>query len=107
MRPFRQGPLLVGLLAPALMGWQVRAQWVLMVGELKKMLPAQLGRVMLKHQSIAFVEPEPMMRVAGRLESVMPQRQSTSFAERELVMWCFQQVFPEMSRRVQVPSWVE
>ena len=72
----------MALLAPAPTGRRLRAQWVLMVGELKKMLPARLGRGMQQQQSIAF-------------------------AERELVMRCFQQVFPEMSRRVWVQLRVE
>ena len=61
----------MGLLALAPTGRRLRAQWVLMVGELKKMLPARLGRGMLQHQSTSFADPSPMMRVSGRLELVM------------------------------------
>ena len=71
-----------------------------------RMLQARLGRGMRQHQSIAFAAPGPMPRVAGRLELVMPH-QSPSFAEGELVMQGFQQVFLEMSRRVWVQSPVE
>ena len=97
----------MALLAPAPTGRRLRAQWVLMVGELKKMLPARLGRGMQQQQSIAFAERELGMRVAGRLEQVLPPHQLISLAVRALVMRCFQQVFPEMSRRVWVQLRVE